>query len=140
MPTPNRREGFLREGRALTIGRFFREGYVALVALLFALVGFDYLIDPTAIARTFAMPPPYDYGVHALYLAGGLTILVGFLDRRPGIESAGHALLVPALVCAFAFAVAQLGPHITPILQMIFAVASGLRACGLVLRWQETLR
>lgn len=138
--TKTRSRRLLRAGRELTLGRLFREGYVALVALLFLLVGLGYLIDPGAVGRAFTIPYPYDLAVNALYALGGATVLVGFLDRRPGIESAGHTLLVPALLTSFAFAAFAVGLHTTTVLSIVFAVSSALRAYGLILRWQETLR
>lgn len=134
------RGGFLGIGRALTLGRIFREGYVALVGLLFFLVGLGYLVDPSGIVRTIHPAWPLDYLMNSLYCLGGGVVLFGFFDRRPGVESAGHTLVAFGLVINVAYATAELGAHINTLLAIVFLSGSILRAIGLAMRWQETLK
>lgn len=128
-PVPNRRR--------LTRAILFREGYVVLVGLLFLISGGSYLLPGAQVGSSLHPPYPIDFAINGLYFTGGAMIVYGFLSRRLGIETAGHAMLVPALLLSFAAAVAELGLHRTTILVVIFALASAARAYGLVVGWHE---
>lgn len=132
-----------RRRRQLTWGFLLAEGYVALIAVAFLLIGLAYLAPGPESGHTYPVTYPLDLYINSFYVAGSMTVLVGFFTRRVGVEVAGHVALVPAFFMGFGFAVAHLltvgfGPDLrlerTVLIMLILALASAARAWGLVLR------
>ncbi len=115
----------------------FQNGFVALVAILFFLASLSFWIDPNAVGRSLGHVPPYDYYWNALYSLGSVLVLFGLITRRPSIEAAGHIIYVPGLSLATVIGAIVLGVNTSVLLTLIFAIASGMRAYGLIRGWQE---
>lgn len=115
----------------------FQNGFVALVAFLFFVSSLSFWFDPNQLGRALPHVPPYDYFWNGCYLLGSATVLYGFFSRRPGIEAAGHVVVVPGLVLNFIIVALILGFHANAILTLVFALAAGARAYGLLRGWQE---
>lgn len=115
----------------------FQNGFVALVALLFLVTSISFFLDPVAIERAVPPVPPYDYYWNAIYLVGSIMVLFGLFSRRVGVEAAGHTVLVPGLVLNDVLAALTIGVHATTFIVAVFAIASGLRAYGLIAGWRE---
>jgi hypothetical protein len=126
--------------RRLNRAYLFQNGFVALVAILFLTSSLSFWLDPDQIGRTLGHVPPYDYYWNGFYLLGSLMVCIGLFGRRPGVEAAGHTLLVPGLLLNCIAAAAVLGLHNTTFLTLVFGLGAGLRAWGLVMGWQEDQR
>ena len=127
-----------QERRKLHHVYLFQNAFVALVAFLLAFSGLTFLLSPTEIAGSMPHVPPYDYIWNTLYLVGGIAVIAGLLDRRPGLEAVGHLLYIPGLVLNLYIAAVVFGElHRIVILTTVFAVAAAFRAHGLIAGWSD---
>lgn len=126
-----------RQRRRVTRAYLFQNGFVALVAILFLVSAVGFWLHPETIDRPLGHVPPFDYYWNGFYLAGSVLVIVGLHTLRPGIEAAGHVLLVPGLLLNCLVAALILGLHSTTLLTFVFACGAALRACGLVAGWRE---
>ncbi len=117
----------------------FQNGFVLLFAFLFFAITVGFFIDPDGLDRALGDARPYEYAWSVAYLIGTSMVLYGLPTRRVGIEASGHAVIGAGLLVHIILAVTTLGTHLTTVILMVFGVAAGMRAYGLIAGWRDSV-